>query len=336
MPPKHFTIPIFIPHAGCRFDCIFCNQKRISGIKLPSPVNNISLIINEHLKTINPDNAIIEIGFLGGSFTGIKQSLQEEYLSIAYDFIKKGLVKSIRLSTRPDYINQNNLNLLKNFGVKTIELGVQSLDNEVLLKSGRGHNVMDVEKAAKLIKQNDFNLGMQMMIGLPYDNYQKALMTAQGIIDMKANCVRIYPVLVIKDTELEQLFYKNEYHPLSLEEAVYITKNIVLLFESANVKIIRVGLHPSEDLISNQGFICGPFHISFKELVLTEIWNDLLQKLYIPNKERNITIYTSPKEINYAIGYKSKNKKKLFNYYKKVKFEIDYNLFGRQYNVDIY
>ncbi|MDP4266158.1 MAG: radical SAM protein [Bacteroidota bacterium] len=333
---KHYTIPIFIPHYGCKNDCIFCNQKKISGVKLPTSINEVENIIQAHLKTIKKENSFIEIGFFGGSFTGLSIEIQESYLKVANKYILSGDVNCLRLSTRPDYINIQILDLLKAYGVRTIELGVQSVDDEILRIAKRGHSIKDIEFASSLIKENRFNLGLQMMIGLPGDSYSKSLYTASKIVELKADCVRIYPVLVIKDTELEELYNKGIYKPLSLAEAIEIAKDILLLFESAGIEIIKVGLHPSEELKSDKALVAGPYHVSFRELVLTEIWGEILKKYMVDYRNKNINVFVSKEQINFAVGYNSKNKKKLSEYYKKVYFKLDSNLKGRELYVDIY
>jgi histone acetyltransferase (RNA polymerase elongator complex component) len=195
----HINIPIFIPELACPFQCIFCNQQKISGQeKLPTE-NEIRETIITHLATVLP-NTIVEIAFFGGSFTGLPLVEQERLLEIPQEFIKKGAVKGIRLSTRPDYISVEILALLKKMKVTAIELGAQSLVDKVLLKSGRGHNAQQVKFASKMILDAEFELGLQMMLGLPGDSERNAILTAQKIVQFGAHTTRIYPTLVIKDT----------------------------------------------------------------------------------------------------------------------------------------
>lgn len=336
MKTKHYNIPIFIPELACPFQCIYCNQKKITGqLKVLSP-DEVKQIIDEHLKTIPYKNSIVDVAFFGGNFTGIPLLEQENYLKVVQPYLSEGKIKGIRLSTRPDYINDEVLNLLKKYNVSTIELGAQSMDNNVLKISKRGHTVEDTISASEKIKKYGFSLGLQMMIGLPGDNLESSVFTAKKIVELGADNTRIYPCLVIKDTKLEEHFYQNKYTPLTLEEAVKQTKEVYSIFEKAGVTILRIGLHPSENLLNGKYLIAGPFHQSFKELVLTEIWNDILNPLLKTENKENLQISVSPSEFNYAIGYKSKNKKLLNKFYKKVVFKTDPKLEGRNFHVDYY
>ncbi len=317
--PKHFTIPVFIPERACPFRCIYCNQYRISNtVKQPDEYDIVS-VIEKYLQTF-PSDSIIEIGFFGGSFTGMPIEEQNRYLQIVQPYLKQGQVSSVRLSTRPDYIDQSILDNLKLFGVKTIELGGQSLHDDILHFANRGHTLKDIEKAAGLIRKNNFELGIQMMIGLPSDTMDKAIFTARKIIELGASNTRIYPALVIKDTVLADLYNSKQYQPLSLEEAVLWTKEIIKLFEAAKINILRVGLHPTEGLMQGEDLLAGPFHVSFKELVMTEIWNDILTEKLHSKTGDMITIRVHPKQLNAAIGYFGKNKKMLEQQFKKVRF----------------
>ena len=276
---KHYTIPVFIPELACPFQCAFCNQRKISGhIAIPGR-EEILKIIKSHLLSFKADKKHVEIGFFGGSFTGLPLKEQEKFLSIAKPFLDSGEIQGIRLSTRPDYINDKVLKLLKNYGVTTIELGAQSFDEEVLKKSYRGHTALQTEQASAEILSYGFKLGLQMMIGLPGDTLEKALFTAKEIERLGASCTRIYPTVVIKDTAMHQWFKNGTYKPLSLEKAVKWTKHLILFFEKTKVTVIRTGLHPSDGLTTGDELIAGPFHPSFKELVMTDIWFDLLNEL---------------------------------------------------------
>lgn len=307
---KHSNIPIFIPELACPHQCVFCNQREISGTHDVIKPAEIKDIVEKYLQTMN-DGREIEIAFFGGSFTGIPIQLQEEYLKEAFEFVKSKQVSGIRLSTRPDYINENTLDLLKKYNVKAIELGAQSTNKEVLQKSERGHSFEDIVNASNLINQHGFELGLQMMIGLPGDSFEKSVQTAMDIINLGAKSTRIYPTLVVKNTALEKLYKEGKYKALSLEEAVNWSKELYKLFYENNVTILRVGLHPSEDLIEGKSLIAGPFHPSFKEMVLTEIWNDILIEKFKDlkiDKLNKISVFVNSKQLNYAIGYKQKNR----------------------------
>ena len=329
MPKKHYTIPIFIPELACPFQCVFCNQRKITGQQLVPDDNEILFSIKEHLASFNKVDRKVEVGFFGGSFTGIPYQEQEHYLELVQKFIENGDVDGIRLSTRPDYINEEVLDLLKRYHVSTIELGAQSLDDDVLESSYRGHTSAQTEAASKLILAYGFDLGLQMMIGLPGDTLEKSIFTAQRIVELGASSTRIYPTVVIKNTALHQWYTNGEFKPLSLDEAVQRAKIILPIFEKAGVKVLRVGLHPSEGLLNGDELVVGPFHQSFKELVLTEIWGDLLEPLLLDPKSKDIEIEVPEKELNYAIGYRGKNKKSLSDKYERVKFVADKGITSR-------
>jgi len=330
---KHFTIPIFVPEFACPHRCIFCNQNKISSTLHIPGLDESRNIIEEHLKTI-PQDAFIEIGFFGGSFTGIPEEQQRGYLKIAYEYKKAGIVKGIRLSTRPDYIDEQRLSLLKEYGVTTVELGAQSMSEEVLKAAGRGHNVAAVEKAAKMVHEAGFYLGLQMMIGLPKDTKEKSIHTAKRIVELGADNTRIYPTLVVKETPLELLWREKKYLPLSIEEAVDWTKDIIPIFEQGGVNVIRVGLHPSEGFLSGEDLIDGPFHPSFREFVSTEIWYDKLKGINPRKEKEDIKIHVMPKEYNAAIGYRAKNRLMLLTKFHSVKFISDKSIMKGDFYVD--
>ena len=208
---KHYVIPIFVPHLGCPNDCVFCNQKSISGQQKMITKEEIKNTIDFYLENIKDKQAKKEVAFFGGSFTGIDVEKQEEFLQTAYQYIKNGKIDSIRISTRPDYINKAILKRLKKYRVKTIELGVQSANDYVLKQSRRNHTFEDVKKASKLIRRYRFNLGHQMMIGLPESTKIDEINTAKELIKLKPQMVRIYPVLVIKNTKLEKDYLDKKY-----------------------------------------------------------------------------------------------------------------------------
>ena len=280
-----------------------------------------------------PQGAHIEIGFFGGSFTGVPVDDQKHFLEIAQPYLKSGRIHGIRVSTRPDYISESRLDLLQAYGVTTIELGAQSLDEDVLLKSKRGHSIADVEKAASLIRFYGFTLGLQMMTGLPGDTLEKTLMTAHRIVELGADNTRIYPALVIKNTELEELYLSGQYIPLSIEEAVFRVKQIIPIFEAADITILRIGLHPSEGLLNGDDLVAGPFHPSFRELAETALWGDLFKDLSLPASSIDeLEISVPVGQRNMAIGYNAVNRKKLALTHKKVGFVEDPSLRNHQFS----
>lgn len=336
MKKKHFNIPVFIPQLACPSQCIYCNQRKISGREGVPVAGEINKIITSCLSTIPEKGAETELAFFGGNFTGLPFAEQQAYLELAKPYIDSGRITGIRLSTRPDYINAEVLELLKKHHVTVIELGAQSLNDDVLRLSKRGYNAEVVEPASKMILDYGFMLGLQMMIGLPGDSLEKSVYTATRIIQLGAKQTRIYPTLVIRGTKLEKLFLKNKYLPLSFEEAVRWSKELLLIFEKAGVEVIRLGLHPSEGLLSGNEMIAGPFHPSFRELVLTEIWSDILNPL-LKSSGESIEIHVAPGQLNYAIGYNGKNLELLKQHYKKVKFFPDDELTEerRKYRTEI-
>lgn len=267
MTKTHFIVPFFIPHVGCPHDCVFCSQGKITGKERPVLPEEVIPIIREYRATFPRNARMVEAAFFGGSFTGIPAPLQTAFLKEAYLAKKEGLIDRIRLSTRPDYIDQEVLERLSEFRVDIIELGVQSMSDEVLKKSARGHSSADVVQASRKIREYGFRLGLQMMVGLPGSRPDTEVQTASGICALKPDFVRIYPTLVIRGTALETMYKKGMYKPPSLEEAVDLCAVLAAMFIRENIAIIRMGLQPTE-LISEGGeVVAGPFHPSFRQLV---------------------------------------------------------------------
>ena len=318
---KHYVIPIFVPHLGCPNDCVFCNQKSISGQKENMTVSNAKKTIETYLEDIDYKNSNVEIAFFGGSFTAIDDKLQEDLLTLAYSYIKQGKVKSIRISTRPDYIDKIVLKRLKKYRVKTIELGVQSANDYILAKSKRGHTFEDVKKASRLIKLYGFTLGHQMMVGLPESTKIDEINTAKEIIKLKPRIIRIYPVLVVKGTELEKDYLDGKYEPLTIVQAVEICKEIVVMFGKKKIKVIRIGLQGTEEIADptsdKSEVVSGPYHPAFRQLVEAGLWYDvMLSKIKKLNaKVKEVLIKINPIDVNNVIGHKRENATKLKEIY---------------------
>lgn len=310
-----YNIPIFVPHKGCPFDCVFCNQKRITGSLTEVTPDDVTRTIEKYLSTIPANDRNIEVAFFGGSFTGIPVNEQIALMSRVTPYIEKGIINGIRVSTRPDYINRDILDTLKSYSVKTIELGVQSMVESVLKKSNRGHSADDVKNAAALIREYGFTLGLQMMTGLPGDTDELSVITANEIIALKPDIVRIYPTLTIKDTFLEKMYHRGEYIPETLDDAVSLCKKLLLMFEENNINVIRIGLQPTDEINSDASVVAGPFHPSFRELVESSIYFDI-----ILNKSdgKDGIIYVNPCEVSKAVGNNRANITKL-----KEKYSID-------------
>ena len=317
---KQYIIPIFVPHLGCPNDCVFCNQKSISGESKQVTKEDVKKIIEEHLKYIKEDSKV-EVAFFGGSFTGIEETKQEELLSAAYEYIKQKKIDSIRISTRPDYIDKKILKRLKKYKVKTIELGVQSANDYILKKAGRGHTFKDVIKASKLIRWYGFDLGHQMMVGLPESTVVDEINTAKQLIKLKSKMVRIYPVLVIKSTKLEKDYKDGKYKPLTVTQAVEICKELVKLFAKKNIEVIRIGLQPTDTITNPESekseVVAGPFHPAFRQLVESGMWYDVIvEKIkQLNTKVKEVVVTVNPADVNNVIGQRRDNIKNLREIY---------------------
>lgn len=304
---KKRIIPIFVPHKGCPHDCIFCNQKKITGVSTDVTSEDARSIIEEYLPTIDKD-AEVEIAFFGGSFTAIAIDIQKSLLSVAKEYVDRGLVKDIRMSTRPDCIDDEILSMLKEYKASIIELGVQSLDSNVLIDSIRGHEADVVYNSSKLIKEYGIKLGLQMMVGLPSDSEEKCIYTAKEFIKMNPDCVRIYPTLVVKETGLEKLLNKNEYIPFTLDESIQIVKKLLVLFYVNNINVIRVGLQATDDIQLGRAVVSGPYHPAFRELVESEMIKDYLESLVSENiVKKEVTVRVNKRNISKIIGNKKSN-----------------------------
>lgn len=314
---KKRIIPIFVPHKGCPHDCIFCNQKKITGVSTDVTSEDARQIIEECLETIDKD-ADVEIAFFGGSFTAIDIDIQKSLLSVAKEYVEKGIVKDIRMSTRPDCINEEILSMLKDYKTSIIELGVQSLDEKVLLDSIRGHQAEIVYKSSKMIKNSGIKLGLQMMIGLPADTEEKCIFTAKKFVELKPDCVRVYPTLVVKDTGLEKLMEQNEYSPFTLDESISVVKKVLVLFYVNNINVIRVGLQATDDIQIGKAVLAGPYHPAFRELVEADMIKDYLEFIILQNKDvKQMLVKSNKKNISKIIGNKKTNVK-----YMKEKFGV--------------
>jgi len=310
---RNFNIPVFVPHMGCPFDCVFCNQKYITGKQKPVTADEVKSIIENQLSTLPKEDRYIEAAFFGGSFTGIEADMQEELLSAAYEYVKSGRIDGIRVSTRPDYIDDAILERLEKYSVKSIELGVQSLDSEVLKAANRGHTVHDVENAVNLIRKYSFKLGLQMMTGLPADTKEKSISTAEKIIALKPDFVRIYPTLVVKDTFLEKLYLKGDYKPQTVDEAVDVCKELLKRFNKADIPVIRIALMTTEEISPDGSVVAGPFHESFRELVEAAIYYDLMADSLENCSCKNAEFKVNDREISKAVGNRRSNIEKLYN-----------------------
>jgi radical SAM enzyme (TIGR01210 family) len=313
MPDKNIIIPVFIPHKGCPNDCYFCNQKKITGAQSDICTKEIIDHIESYLKTIDSEGNHIEIAYFGGSFTAIDLATQEKLLSIAYKYKLDNRINAIRISTRPDAINDKKLDMLEDYGVDIIELGVQSMDDEVLSKINRGHTSDDVKKANYLIKKRNMILGHQIMPGLYGSSIDKDINTAVESAKLLPDIVRIYPTLVIRDTRFEKLYEQNRYHPLELDESIDLISQIYAIYEQGRIKVIRVGLQPTDNMTLGRDIIAGPFHPSYRQMVMTNIYVTSLIHSLIGKDTKRLTIRCSEKNYNYLVGLNKRGLSRLHN-----------------------
>ena len=278
-------IPIFIPHAGCPHQCVFCNQKTISGQKTAA-VEGAKEQIKKWLEWVKP-SLENEAAFYGGSFTGLDIALQKELLALTDELFERKVIGGVRLSTRPDYIDVERLELLRAHGVKLVELGVQSLDDKVLEAAERGHTVEQVAKAVALLKEYGFKVGVQLMVGMPKQDFASVKDTVEKVLALKPDIARIYPLLVIKGTPLAKSYAAGEFEPLTLEEAVRQSAYVYKKLSEAGVKIIRVGLQSDDELCAEGNILAGPFHPSMGELVQSYLLREKLTPQILEATKQN-------------------------------------------------
>ncbi len=325
---KHAIIPVFIPHLGCPYDCVFCNQKEITAREEAPDPEEIRKTIDQWLSTL--EGKEVEIAFYGGSFTGIPMELQSAYLDVAVEYKEKGLVQKLHLSTRPDFINREILDNLKAHQVDVIELGAQSFDDEVLRLSGRGHSADQTRQAAALIREYGFQLGIQLMIGLPGDRFESCIMSAEEAVKLKPDLARLYPTIVLDNTPLFRMYESGRYRPLSREEAVRTTAEMYKILDDAGIYIMRVGLK-STDIIGDGGAVNGgTYHPAFRQLVegriarekilpmleavVNEKGPELMERSGSwrtpqPGPRRKVDVYSNPESFSNMIGNSGENKK---------------------------
>ncbi len=303
---KHVNVALFVPDEGCPHRCSFCNQKTISGKVKRLAVEDVHQAVKTALKG-NFDSSDGEIAFFGGSFTAIERGYMLSLLSAAKPYVEQGFFKGIRISTRPDCINEEILEILKEYKVSSIELGCQSMNDEVLSLNERGHTSEDVVNASKLIKRTGFEFGVQMMTGLLGDSDEEAIETAKKLISLNPDTARIYPTIVLENTKLAELLRQGKYRAQTLDEAVNLCSKLLALFNEANIPVIRLGLHSGGNV--EEGYIAGAYHPSFRELCESKIYLDLVlsetEKLKIEPGE--IEIEVSPKCVSMLVGQKKSN-----------------------------
>ena len=305
---KPLIIPIFVIYRGCPNRCVFCNE-RITAGDYPDRFteDTIRNICDRHLK--NTGRKFDQIAFYGGNFTGIDRDYQIELLDIAQSYINAGMVKSIRISTRPDYIDDDRLELLMRYGVSTVEIGAQSMVDEVLSLSGRGHSSEDVRTAVRLLKAKGIETGVHLMVGLPGDTRERFEYTVEEIIRIRPDTVRIHPTIVFKDTLLAKSYLEGEYRPPTLDDAVELCKPALLRFQEAGIPVIRLGLHTTKEMEADNNIIAGPFHPAFRSLVEGAIFLDMASDLLksADLTDRDIVFSVAPKDVSNLRGMKNRN-----------------------------
>jgi histone acetyltransferase (RNA polymerase elongator complex component) len=310
MTARNSIIPVFVPHLGCPNDCVFCNQRRISGHIEPATAQTVKNAIEE-AAALTPWGTKRQLAFYGGSFTAIPETRQVELFEAAQPYIEDGTISSIRLSTRPDAIDASVLKRLKKYGVVVVELGAQSMCDRVLELSGRGHDSAAVENASRLIKAAGFDLVLQMMTGLPGDTDESCIDTAKKIIALEPNGVRIYPTVIVRDTVLCDMWHAGTYKEHTVEDAVRICAKIVPLFNAAGIPIIRMGLNPTEDL-SGGDALGGAYHPALGELVLSRIMLEKARTLLVGTKPgRRVVLGVNRSDVSKMVGQHRCNVKAL-------------------------
>lgn len=327
---KHINVALFVPDEGCPHRCSFCNQKTISGKTKKLTTDDIDKAVKIALENSDGKG---EIAFFGGSFTAIEKTYMLSLLERAKMYIDKGLFKGIRISTRPDCIDEEVLGILKKYGVTSIELGCQSMSDKVLLKNGRGHTAEDVINAAELIKGYGFEFGVQMMTGLYGDSDEESVKTAEKLIALSPDTVRIYPTVVLEGTKLSELYRKGEYKPQTVDEAAELCARLIPMFEEKGIRIIRLGLHSGGNV--EEGFVAGAYHPAFREICESKIY---LRKILETVKSENIpkgdiTLTVNGKCVSALVGQKRSNTEKLRSMGYNCKIEQDSSY--KKYDVSV-
>lgn len=313
-----------MPELACPYRCVYCNQFSITGLSDIIKPEEVKIIIDNHLSSFKDENRFVEVAFFGGNFTGLPLEMQNDYLEVVQPYLDKNLIHGIRCSTRPDYISYHRVKELRHYGMRNIELGAQSTNDLVLNKCKRGHSYKDIVEASQIILSEDITLGLQMMIGLPSSNKEIDFQTARDIVNLGAKETRIYPCIVVKDTELEKMYMSEEYNSLSLEDAISESADLYSYFINNQVKVLRIGLHASDEL-DGEAYVAGPYHRNFAEMVFSHIWKEKFEKLrnseFENLRSRDIIINVPESQINHAIGWKGENKKMLLERFDNVVFK---------------
>ena len=321
---KPLIIPVFIPSIGCPHQCVFCNQPLITEKKAVLPDSfEIDSIINHYLK-FTGQRKRVELAFFGGNFLGLPSDTVLSLLDIVHPYVQQNVIHAIRFSTRPDTITLQNLALIESYPVSVVEIGVQSMNDEVLKAAQRGHTSRDTIKAIELLKAGSMKIGVQLMVGLPGDNENSLLAGTKKLRDLSPDFVRIYPLLVFKGTPLARWYREGRYSPLDLAEAVRLVKEMVKIFDSADIAVIRMGLQASDTMEDPSMTLAGPWHPAFGHLVRSEIFYDMLcEKLdNCPASQGLIKITVNPKSVSLLMGNRKSNMERLKLRYPAYRFQV--------------
>ena len=308
---KQTNISVFVPHIGCPHRCTFCDQRTISGeTKAPSAAD-VRNVLNEQLPVLRERGMTAEIAFFGGSFTGIDRDYMKSLLEAARDAVNNApdVYTGIRCSTRPDFIDEEILDILCGYGMTAVELGAQSMNNDVLRLNERGHSAEDVERAAELIKRRGLSLGLQMMTGLYGDKQEYCIDTARRFVELKADTVRIYPTVILGGTRLGELYKRGEYTTFTFDETVELCAELLTLFDAAGIPVIRLGLHASRDV--EEKMLGGVYHPALREIVESRIFFNEMKSRMEQLGSHRFTVYTDSSNISRIVGQKRENKEKL-------------------------
>ncbi len=306
---KHGNISFFVPHLGCPCKCSFCDQYAITGGAKPPAPEEVARVCAQAAKQLGQRAKNVQIAFFGGSFTAIPRETMTALLEPAFKAVKEFGFAGIRCSTRPDAIDRDRLELLSQYGVTAVELGAQSMNDNVLALNRRGHTAAQTAEAAGLIRSYGMELGLQMMTGLYGDSEETALETVESIIALHLDTVRIYPAILMPGTYLHELYQKGEYRPQTLEEAASLCARLLPRFEEAGVRVIRVGLHAERDVEARK--LAGPYHPAFRELVQSRVFLDSLLPVLEAQGAGSYTVRVHPKTISVALGERKGNVKLL-------------------------
>ena len=331
-------IPFFIPHQGCPHLCVFCNQRLIAGQTsdvqtFDSETARLSDVIQTYLQ-FKKNRSRVELAFFGGNFLGLESSRILALLRAVQPWVRQGQIHSIRCSTRPDTITPKVLDLARPFGLETVELGVQSMDDRVLAMAERGHTSEDTRNALGLLRENGLKTGAQVMVGLPGDDEFGAVRTAKELAELKPDLTRIYPLLVLHGSRLAQWYRSGRYVPLSLDQAIDQTKKMATIFKSAGISVARIGLQATQMLDDANQMIAGPWHPAFGHLVLSSLMFDQAceqidtvlagrEIMGTPGEQKSVVLQVNPRSLSRLQGNRKSNLDRLTQTYPEISFIIE-------------